>query len=135
MTKDDWAKVEKALSGTCGKVTLLVDGRAVLFERGRISKNRLGIAVFVDGNFKGEWVVKKNNCPESKYLHPTWSYRWNAKSRAQMKKMSKTALKRLKVDPDAKVEHFSPLWPSPTAIRRHYQKSFAEIKLVEVVGW
>jgi hypothetical protein len=37
-------------------------------------------------------------------------------------------------DADKKIRIYLPFWPNATAIRRHYQKTFESIELIEVVG-
>jgi len=56
------------------------------------------------------------------------------RQRAEYKKWSKRDLKYLNIDPNKKFTMFTPLWPSVTAIRRHYQKTFENIELIEVIG-
>ena len=48
--------------------------------------------------------------------------------------MPKRYLKELGCDPDEKYHYFDPSWPNVTALRRHYQKTFASIELIEVIG-
>ena len=134
MTKENWAKVEKALSGLVGEVVLLADGRKVTFQRGPGGKNRLIIATYIDGAFRGEWCNPKKETPETRYMRPVAKFVWAAESRRRMKKMSKRKLKQLGYDPDEKIHYFHPLWPNATAIRRHYQKTFSSIELVSVSG-
>lgn len=50
------------------------------------------------------------------------------------KKYGKRFSKEMGLNPDQKYVQCSPIWHSVTAIRRHYQKTFASIELVEVVG-
>jgi len=134
MTKEDWAKVEKALSGTYGHAKLKVDGLEVTFRRAQVSKNRLGIVTYIGGEFKFVWLDPKKEFPGQRYLRPVSKFVWTAKSRREMKKMSKRRLKALGYDPDEKWHGYDALWPSATAIRRHYQKTFESIELIEVVG-
>lgn len=132
MKKEEWEKVEKALSGTYGQAKLQVDDREVTFQRALVSKNRLGIGMYIDGELKGKWLF--NECPEQLYFRPAWKSAWPAAARREMKKLSKRSLKQLGYDPDKKHHYFTFVWPNVTAIRRHYQKTFESIELIEVVG-
>jgi hypothetical protein len=140
LTKEEWARVEEALSGIYGVVNLRVDEFQVTFQRRLISKNRLGIVVYVGGEMKGTWFGdEKPDCPEQRYLYPHSRYVYTAKSRAAQKKLIKKWGKRFSKecgqgDPDQKTVCYKPFWPSATAIRRHYQKTFTSIELIEVVG-
>jgi hypothetical protein len=134
VTKDDWAKVEEVLSGYRGRVTMKVDGREVTFRWLAVGKNRLAIATFIDGSFEGVWLDPEKAAPEQRYLRPVSKFAWNARSRREMKKLSKRRLNALGYDPDEKWHGFRPFWPNATAIRRHYQKTFESIELIEVVG-
>ncbi|MGE4545813.1 MAG: hypothetical protein AB7D06_17110 [Pedobacter sp.] len=136
MTKDDWAKVEKALSGTYGYAIIQADGRRVTFQRCMVGENRLGIRTYIDGTMDGAWMMPKNECPERVYLRPDSRYIHSPKQRAKLKKLTKRVLKEMGDywNPDAKYLIYNPSWPNATAIRRHYQKTFESIELIEVVG-
>ncbi|MFH1027797.1 MAG: hypothetical protein V1791_07335 [Pseudomonadota bacterium] len=134
MTKEDWAMVEKALSGTYGFAKLQVDGHAVTFERRLVTKNRLGIVTFVDGKFNFEWVSPKTDHPEQRFLRRKSELFYKPKERAEYAKWSKRLRKDCCFDIDKKFHFFTMTWPSATAIRRHYQKTFQNIELIEVVG-
>jgi len=134
MTKEDWEKVAKALSGTYGIAKLKVDGREVDFQRELVSKNTMGIVTYVDGKFKGAWFSPENDHPEQKYLRPVSKFIYSAKDRKALNKSPKWVKKERVFDPNKKHHYFDPIWPSATAIRRHYQKTFTSIELVEVIG-
>ena len=136
LTKEEWARVEKALSGTYGMVRVNADEFVVVFYRRLVGKNRLAIVTYVDGVMKGEWINAKNQHPEQRCLRPASRPMCNPKERADLKKLRKRDLKALgpAFDPDRKWHHFDPIWPSVTALRRHYQKTFTSIELQEVIG-
>jgi len=134
MTKEDWGKVENALRGACGYAKLRVDGREVMFMRQLLTGNRMGIITYVDGEWQGKWISGKNECPEQRYLRPASRFIFRAKFRAEFKRWPKKLQKLHAVDIDEKVRYFDLNWPNVTAIRRHYQKTFTSIELIEVVG-
>jgi hypothetical protein len=136
MTADEWKKVEEALSGYMGIVDLNVEGTPIQFRRGLVAKNRLGIVTFVCGKWEGKWMMpdNKNEHPEKRYLRPVWRFSWKREARKMLKKMSKRQLKRMGYDPDEKYLAYSLIWSSAATIRRHYEKTFKNIKLVEING-
>ena len=140
MTKDEWKRVDDALSGYAGIVELNVDGTPVQFEWSFITKNKLGVTTFVNGKWEGKWCLpdfdddNHNDHPEKKYLRPVKRFRWFKKSRDAMRKMGKKYLKRKGWDPDEKYISYSLIWSGADAIRRHYEKTFKDIKLVKING-
>lgn len=134
MTKEDWERIEKALGGLYGYAKLTVDGREVQFQRELVAKNNLGIVTYVDGHWMGAWISASNEHPEQQFLRKIEKFVYPAKTRKSWKKLSKRRQKEWGLDPDKKGHYFSPIWPSVSAIRRHYQKTFTSIELIEVVG-
>ena len=136
MTESDWEQVEQTLSGLVGYVKLRADGRVVTFARGRISANRLGIATYIDGHFREAWCSFQSECPEQRYLRPVDRFLWPAKARIYWRRLSARERKILQkerpelVDIHAKVRSYSPIWPSAKAIRRHYERVFAETEFL-----
>ena len=136
MTKEEWTRVEQALTGTSGVAKLLVDGRDIVFQRQLVGNNRLGIMMFIDGSFSWKWCI--NIFPEQKYLKRQEKFLYSTKTRAEFKKLSKRDKNYLAKDhafnADKKIVSYSPIWNSGIEIRRHYQKTFSSIELVETVG-
>ncbi|MDZ4185761.1 MAG: hypothetical protein U1D97_12365 [Desulfuromonadales bacterium] len=137
MTKEDWQRVEKALSGHIGYVTLLVEGREIRFQRGLVKKNTLGIGMFVDGKMEREWSGSKNDHPEQRFYYPKEFFFWTAKSRAAIKKMTPARLKREGLSSGAENKKditFTPMWPNASAIKRHFSKNFPDAELIAATG-
>lgn len=136
MTKEEWALVEQAMSGTYGMARIKADEFVVTFHRRLYSKNRLAIMTYVDGVMKAEWIDSKNEHPEQRCLRPASRFMYRPKERARLKKLSKRLRKSLgpAFDPDWKWHYFELSWPNVTAIRRHYQKTFNAIELQQVTG-
>lgn len=134
MTKEGWEKVEKALGGTYGYAKLQVDDRTVTFQRGLVSKNRLGIMTYIDGTFNFNWSSTKTEHPEQRFLRRKEEFVYTPKQRTEFAKWTKRDRKICNIDINKKYHYFVPTWPSATAIRRHYQKTFTSIELLEVVG-
>ena len=136
MTKEEWSKVEKALSGLYGSTKLLVDGHKITFRRVLVDKHRLGIVTYVDGEIRGEWYNADKPCPEQRFLRKATRFVHKPAVRAKLKKLWPKSRKPAGEywNPDAKFHYFLPWWTDATALRRHYQKTFQSIELVEVVG-
>jgi len=136
LTKEEWARVEKALSGVFGFATMRVDGYEVTFHRVRVGKNRLAIVTYVNGEFKGSWGLPDKEFPEQKFLRPASRFIYKPSQRAKLKKLPKRILKEWGDcwQPDEKFHYFDPTWPSTNAIRRHYEKTFNSIELIKAIG-
>lgn len=140
MTKEDWKKVEAALSGTYGIAKIKADEFEVTFQRALVSKNRLGIGIYVNGWMKGEWYDPEKEFPEQRCLRLVSKFACKPKTRAELKKLGKTLGKKMTremgpaFDPDLKYHYYELTWPSVTAIRRHYQQTFQSLELIEVLG-
>ena len=136
MTEDEWKRVDEALSGFLSTVELIVDGTPIQFQWSFIAKNKLGIVTFINGELEGKWCLpdEDNDNPEKKYLRPVKRFKWTKKSRVAMKKMGKRHLKRMGYDPNEKYLTYSLVWSSAETIRRHYEKTFKDIKLVKING-
>ncbi len=133
LTKEEWEQVAKALSGYTGAVALVVDGRKVSFARGLVKKNQLGIMTYIDGTFEGAWLSHKEPTPETAFLKVISKFVWKESARSKFKKMSKRQLKQLDIDPDEKHYGRTPIWASASQIRRHYEKTFNSIELLEAI--
>lgn len=132
MTKEEWKRVEDKLSGLFGSVELLVDGYTVSLQRQMVGKNRLGIMSFVNGHYKGAW---KEGDPEFKYLRVITRAFYSSKFLKDLEKIyGKRQWKLEKNRFDKKCTYHSPVWFSVSGIRKQYEKTFKNIKLVEVNG-
>jgi len=136
VTKQEWQQVEKALSGTYGTAKIKADGFEVTFHRRLVSKNRLAIVTYDNGWMDGKWIDAKSEHPEQRCLRPGSRYMCRPKERAELKKLRKRTLKALgpAFDPDRKWHYYDPSWSSVAQIRRHYQKTFQSLELLEVLG-
>lgn len=142
MTKAEWQLVTDALSGVFGRVELEVDGFEVALHRCQISKDRLGIMTYVNGQFLGKWIGADTGCRESEFFRPTTRYLHSLKFRKLLKKISKGIRKAGVSSPgkitakgyDAVHKSNTPFWQSVSGIRKHYEKTFKEIKLIKING-
>lgn len=65
MTKEEWAAVEKALSGTYGSAKIKADEFEVTFYRTLVSENRLGILTYVNGVYRGNGSWRTTRTPSN----------------------------------------------------------------------
>ncbi|MDP3284740.1 MAG: hypothetical protein Q8M56_09975 [Desulfobacterales bacterium] len=145
MNKAEWKLVTDALAGVYGRVELEVDGFEVALHRGQISKNRLTIMTYVNGQFLGKWFSDAA-CREGDFLRPTSQYIYPRKLRNDMKRLRKRSLKKMcdkaflgsghapDIDYDKTIKSRSPFWGSVSTIRKHYEKTFKSIKLIKING-
>lgn len=116
------------LSGLYGSEELLCDGYKLTIVRSQ-NKNRLGLNIYVDGVWRGKWMVE--DCEERRRFHreivkPLYS---KAEIEKMAKGLSKRAQAALKKQPglDKTFTTFSPCWTSFDALRRHLIKNNKEI--------
>lgn len=134
MKIEDWKKVEDGmLTHPLANPRLNVDGRTVRLHNVR-DKQRIVIAVYVDGWIKGEWLNPKKPCPEQAYMRKCEKNLFKKKEREEYAKFAKQFGKReaKKYLPDMTRTYvfFTPYFPSVRAIRLQYEKNFKSIELV-----
>lgn len=129
MTKEEWKKVEDALAGLFGSVEMQVDGHRIKFVKTQVGKTRLEIMTYVDGWYRGEW---KEADPEYRYLRQVTRNLFPPKIRKGYLKLGRKFLKEHNIDVDIKFNYATPLWNNFVLIRRHYEKNFTSIELVEI---
>lgn len=138
ISKEQWAEIEKHLSGVFGRVELLCDGYKITAE---IQKNKmkLVVSVYVDGVIKGEWIFNKGDSEIPRKFHQEIKrFAFSAKYRAHLIKSSKSKLytkeMRAKDAADAvrTSSHWWPHWPNAKAFCRHIRKTCTSIEIVKI---
>lgn len=131
MTKDEWLKVEQALSSPFGHIKLVVDGYDLTLEVRRLTALKYVILPFVNGWAKGEWLRDKTE-EARRFYRPV---KRRLYSPAQVKKMtkglSKSAVKRYFPGLDKVIEHYTFEWPSFAPLKRHLIANNTVIELKE----
>lgn len=122
-TAAQWAQIGQKLRAQYNPVWLDCDGYIVRLVLDRVGNMKLGIAVHVDGWFRGEWLIPENETEEGRRFFQTRRrYLWNAGQRARIRKANRR-LRRLGMapgfDPDSSVEWRLPHWSSFNSLRRH----------------
>ena len=100
MNKEEWKQVEDALSSFFRMVELDADGYKVSLRLERVSQFKNAIVVYVNGSFKGEWLIE--DCEERRrFIQPRTRSLLRGKEKAEIlkglnKKERKEAEERMK---------------------------------------
>jgi len=138
ITKEQWAEIEKQLSGLMGRVDMLCDGYKVSAQ---VEKNKmtLVVTIYVDGYIRGEWLFNKNGSEiPLKFHQEKKRFGFSAKFRALLAKQAKSKYfnkdERDKAAADSKKtsSHYWPHWPNAKAFCRHIRKTCTSIELVKI---
>lgn len=135
MTKEQWAAVEKALSGRWGHSELKCDGYDVHLHLELIDKRRMGIVVYVNGSWKGAWLMHDSTADETRrFMCPVPRYLHSPKMRAELIEIygGKRCPKAKLADINKRFTTFQPYWTNFTALRRHLVKNNQVVELVKV---
>jgi hypothetical protein len=131
MTSEDWKRAEHILR-TIGRVVLNCDGYQLTIEEGRY-RNRIVLGWYSNGVFEGRWF--NSDCEERRrFARPVSRYLYSKKHRDELKKLirgQKRFAKEHGLDPEAKYQSFSNIWPSFQPFKRHLIKANQSITLVE----
>lgn len=126
VTAEDWKKVEDAIQ-PWRNVCLLIDGYEITMELVPKTKTSYSIFLYVNGEFKGEWVDK--DCEERRrFMYRRESYLHSKELRDSKKKLPAKTCKSITIDIDKKYVSFTPFFPSFTALRRSLVKNNKKIE-------
>jgi hypothetical protein len=137
VSKEQWKEVEKQLSGIFGSVVLRCDGYEVLASVEGIGTLRQGIAVYVNGWIKGEWMG--GEAEEARKFHRAMKrYLYSEKQRDEARKKAKS--RRLPAEirnwyegvATRSVSTWAPYWTNAQAFTRHLRKMCADIQVVRI---
>lgn len=138
ISKEQWAEIENQLSRVFGRAELICDGYKINAEV-QTSKMKLVVVIYVDGVFKGEWVINKGDSEiPRKFLQEKRRFVFTAKYRALLVKQSKSKCfskeERAQCAEDAKKAsvYWLPWWPNAKAFCRHIRKTCTSIEIVKV---
>ena len=138
ISKEQWADIEKQLSGLMGRVDLICDGYKINAQVEK-SKMKLFVTIYVNGVTRGEWIFNESGSEiPLKFHQEKKRFIFSAKYRANLIKLSKSKLwskeERAKYAADAKAtsSHWWPHWPSAAAFCRHIRKTCTSIEIVKI---
>lgn len=130
MSPDDWKKMKEALTHIDYPVEFLCDGFNVTFFLERRDVYHNSIIFYVDGFYKGAWLI--NDCEERRrFFCRAEKSVWGAKKRALLKKLGKSLLARMVIDPDKKYDTYSSFWTSFGRLKKHLVKNNNDITLIK----
>jgi hypothetical protein len=128
LTKEEWAIVEEKLKVPYRPVAMMCDGFHVILVVQSHKELTFKIYVYVNGKIR---FHEKNNPEVSRFCFPGQHYRWDAKSRGELKRWSKRRLKEYGYDPEEKFTVYLPWWGSFKALKAHLVKNNQEIELLK----
>lgn len=133
ITKEQWTQVETELSGSWGRVEMLIDGFKVSLRIERVKSLRYTIMTYVNGQWRGKWMSADSE-EGKRFFCPKSSFVWPAKHRADVikiyggKRCPKAKLEEL----NKKVTTLVPWWNNVKSMRRHFEKNNQSLELVSI---
>lgn len=134
MTKEEWKKVEENLQIISSIVKLDCDGYEVTLSLQQISQFKNGIVVYVNGVFKGKWLI--DDCEERKRFLP-------CKTKTLVKEKDIKAMgssdfrmtkKRVKEFKDKYSYYvYSNTWTSFREMKKHFEQNNQSIKIIDIM--
>jgi hypothetical protein len=132
MTDADWKIVETRLKTAGWSIRLKCDEFIVTLMLCQIQTYRNAITVHVNGWVRGEWFHKDSESEEGRRFFPTRSRMLHSrKYREGLKKIRKSTLKELHINPDVKIEQRWPTWASFSAMKRQFIKQNSTIEIMD----
>jgi hypothetical protein len=128
MTNDDWKEVNELFDTLFGSAELLCDGYKVTLQLRKIERLKLVVMVFIDGKFKGEWMMKE--CViRTKFFRKSESYAYSKRHRERaLKVFGKRIFKENNYD--KKFSTYYPYWTSFRSLKKHFETNIKDIKLI-----
>lgn len=127
MTKDEWQEAEQRALWKYGGLTLLVDGYRISVQPQYATPYKIELAVYVNGVFRGEWVIK--DCEERRRF--CYCTKHSLIKRSCPKRMKERLLKAEgKTEDDYAYYTYSPYYPNFAALRRQLEKNNKDIQLI-----
>lgn len=137
ITKDQWADIERQLSGFLGRVELRCDGYEVVAAVKPVASLQMGIVVYVNGWIRGQWMNGETEEPR-KFHREIKRYVWSAKSRAEAAKKMKSRhvsaeLREIyRRRTTASVSTWAPYWTNAKAFANRLRKTCTDISVVKI---
>lgn len=135
LTPEQWKRVEDALAHPHGEVVLEVDGYRLALQVRMVAPRRFEIAPFVNGEFKGKWLIE--DCEERRRFlrEQTRPHYSKARIERATAKMSKRAAKQFAADFMSGTSTFYCWsWPAFAPLKRHLIKHNTSIRLDAING-
>jgi hypothetical protein len=130
-TAEQWKCAEERLIGSFGHVQLQCDAYTLTLECRLVKPRRYSIYIFIDGWFRGEWLLK--DCEERRrFLRPVTRPLHSRKFIGAMKKIY--GKKKLPDDCHRTVTYHHPDWPSFGPLRRHLLNHNKSVRITKIGG-
>lgn len=123
MTKEEWSYVEKQLKSEFKIVRLNIDGYNVSLRLERVETYKLGIMVYINDVFKGEWLKE---CEISRRFLPKHSKR--VFSKRDLKGFPRTRRSEME---KKKYEYYGFYWNSFSHMKRAFIHNNQKIELIK----
>lgn len=127
MTQEQWNIVESRLQFYGGHVRLKIDDYHVALYVAQY-KMKLVIAIYVDGEIRGEWIV--NDCEIRRKFYQCSNHSLLSRKDKEKLKREKKAV-REKAMKMYGYQSFSPYWTSFRSLKRHLIQNNTSIELCE----
>ncbi len=125
ITKEQWEKIRRELSGVYGSVKFKVDETELLVKKGFIAENKLAIMVYID-----EIIQIGAGWTDSKVFNPITKKVWCTKTTSIFKPKEKAKLIKIwgkreaykRYDLDKKIVSYTPYFGTYATFERQYKK-------------
>ena len=127
MTEEQWKTAELKLQSLHGVVKLLADGYTLSFLTVR-DKMKLYIAVYVNGEIKGKWMIE--DCEIRRKFFQKSKHNMLTRKQQEKLKRERKAVREV-VLANSVFYTYSPYWSSFRSLKRHLCQNCANITLYE----
>ena len=125
ITKEQWEKIKRELSGVYGSVKFKVDETELLVKKGFIAENKLAILVYIN-----EAIQLGQGYTDSEVFNPITQKVWCTKTRSYFKQKEKEKLIKIwgkreaykRHDLDKKIVSYVPYFNTYATFERQYKK-------------
>ena len=128
MTEEQWKQVESRLSRPFGRVKMQIDGYEITVVVEPFKSLKMGLMVYVDGQFKGKWLTEDCDIRRRFYYCSKRSL-LNAKQKKQLQREKKAI--REEIQKEMEYMTFSPYFGSFRTLKSHFIKNNQSIALCE----
>lgn len=131
MTDGQWKLVANRLASLFMPVKLMVDGYELTLEVRQEKALKFVIVPFVNGWFKGEWLLNQTEEAKRFYRPVKRPVLSPSKKKKLTHGLSKASVKKYFPDLDRTLEYYSGYWPSFAPLKRHLIANNMSIELLE----
>lgn len=132
MTKEEWSQVEAALKDFFSLVKLKIDEYEVSLRLERIDTYSNRIGVYVNGEFKGKWLME--DCEERRrFLRKREKSVMTVKQRKDLEKLPKKFRKEYEEMLNRSYVYYEPWWTSFNSLKKHLIKENESIELIKII--